>query len=187
MTVNISVFASINNMLIQNKCWLCEDIFQRGKMKRVFQLSDLLEFFLNRAIKEFPLKEGLGGEANSLPPLRSKHLKDCYNLFKSLITLDYSSGSLKIVTDRVFEELKNDDLEVWMSGLVCGSTDICQEEACYFIKDLAPKQKSSQPVSTDDSIVDEVTKAFKPTLLAMNGGKDCPPGCNCDNPWPFLS
>ena len=38
-------FNSINNMLILNRCWLCELPFQRGTMKHVFQISDLLSYY----------------------------------------------------------------------------------------------------------------------------------------------
>jgi hypothetical protein len=38
-------FNSINNMLIHNRCWLCELPFQRGTIKYVFQISDLLSYY----------------------------------------------------------------------------------------------------------------------------------------------
>ncbi len=38
---------SINNNLIQNRCWLCDEVFQRGKIKKVFMVEHLLRYLEN--------------------------------------------------------------------------------------------------------------------------------------------
>ena len=52
-------WTTINDMLIQNRCWLCEGVFARGKMKKVFMLSHLLRYLEERHKLE---------EAKSLDP-----------------------------------------------------------------------------------------------------------------------
>ena len=41
-------WSTINDMLIQNRCWLCRETFLRGKMKKVFMLSHLLAYVEER-------------------------------------------------------------------------------------------------------------------------------------------
>ena len=41
-------WSTINDMLIQNRCWLCRETFVRGKMKKVFMLSHLLTYVEER-------------------------------------------------------------------------------------------------------------------------------------------
>jgi len=158
-------FTSINTMLMQNRCWLCEETFQRGKTKKVFQVADMLEFYLKVAQQEKlnPTKT---------VTFKSKNLKDCYDSFKSLVVIDDNGNidSLKVVS-----ELRNKDIETWMSGLICGTNPICQEEVVYFVKDLSAI--SNQGNQSQGSSI------FKSAVQ----DKECAPGCNCDNPWPFLT
>ena len=42
-----AAWKSIQNELIQNRCWLCEEVFQRGKVKKVFMVSHLLQYLEN--------------------------------------------------------------------------------------------------------------------------------------------
>jgi hypothetical protein len=160
-----NAFANINTMLMQNRCFLCEETFQRGKTKKVFQVADMLEFYLTVAQQEKlnPTKT---------VTFKSKNLKDCYDCFKSLVVID-DNGNVDSV--KVISELKNRDIETWMSGLICGTNPICQEESAYFVKDLSAK--SNQANQNQGSSI------FKSTVQ----DKECPPGCNCDNPWPFLT
>ena len=151
-------------MLIQNRCWLCEQPFQRGKMKKVFQLSEVLEFFLTRVMEEQSNPENLPS------PFHSKNLRECFLWFRNFIQIT-ENGEPN--TERVVEEIRKNDLETWMSGMVCGASEECEMELSYFIKSFDPKQKN-----------EESSKRFK---TATMNAKDCPPGCNCDNPWPFLT
>ena len=42
-----TAWKSIQHNLIQNRCWLCEEVFQRGKIKKVFMVSHLLQYLEN--------------------------------------------------------------------------------------------------------------------------------------------
>ena len=44
----VNPWKSVNDMLIQNKCWLCEQVFARGKVKKVFMISHLLRYLEGR-------------------------------------------------------------------------------------------------------------------------------------------
>jgi hypothetical protein len=197
-----SPWASINDVLIQNKCWLCVNTFPKGRMKKVFQVSDLLTFYHNHmqrlqllkdaeldskeentseepaatvegaandSIKETPTP---AGEFNFI----SENLKKCYN---SYVTLMNEGNGLP---DRLFAEFRQNDVEVWMSGLVCGNSPECRQELAYFIE-----SKRHTPVdsaaSSAGSGKTEVNSMFS---FAIPRGTDCPPGCGCDNPWPFM-
>jgi hypothetical protein len=43
-----NAWKSIQNMLIQNRCWICEQVFARGKTKKVFMVSHLLKYLEDR-------------------------------------------------------------------------------------------------------------------------------------------
>ena len=143
MTVN--PFKSIMTMLYNNKCWLCEGVFARGKVKKVFMVSHLLRF----------LKEHHSQSRDEA--LQSKHLRECFDEYCRL------EGN----EEQVLKRLAEIECESWMSGLICCRTKICAEE--YLL--LVPEGK----------VVVPMTEAPK------KSGEDCPPGCDCDNPWQFIS
>jgi hypothetical protein len=173
-------FASINNMLIYNKCWLCQQPFQRGKMKKVFQVSDLLDFFAQRHIAESTSKSSSeDGASAPSEAFKSTHLNECYECFKQLTSVD-SSGNID--TKNFLSAFRENDLETWMSGLVCAMSESCREEMAYFVKDLSGGKAAASAASSTSSAAP--VSVFKDTIMSS---KDCPPGCNCDNPWPFLS
>jgi hypothetical protein len=60
-------FKSVMTMLYNNKCWLCEGVFARGKVKKVFMVSHLLRF----------LKEHHSQSRDAA--LQSKHLRECFD------------------------------------------------------------------------------------------------------------
>jgi hypothetical protein len=170
-------FSSINEMLMQNRCWLCEETFQKGKTKKVFQLTDLLEFFVARLTQEHANQE--------VPALKSKTLRESYECFKALAVFDANGN---IDSAKVISELRTHDIETWMSGLICGVNAQCQEELPYFVKDLSAKggnATKSAPASIISTTSNGQKAFFMPSM--DKDKKDCPPGCNCDNPWPFLS
>eukprot|EP01038_Epipyxis_sp_PR26KG_P007316 gene7316-9968_t len=208
-----SPWATINDMLIENRCWLCKEKFPRGKQKKVFQVSDLLQFFGELMLQELPPPPTLESEnliediitTNNLPKapendlklstaevnnsesanstinsinltlypglsgntLKSENLRRCYNSYKKLLLKDGGKG------DELRSEFKNNDVEVWMSGLICAISEDCKNEQAYFITDKK-KNSNSLPTSTKDGKM-------------ISDPKDCPPGCGCDNPWAFLS
>lgn len=61
-------------------------------------------------------------------------------------------------------DFKASQVERWMSGLAC-----CRSELCNAVFEciVPPTEVDGKP------------KKF------FNDPKDCPPGCGCDNPWPF--
>lgn len=170
---------TINDMLIKNRCWLCEDVFQRGKVKKVFQVSALLEYFDRRlrheTIAPDKPQDGIDSSNNedisSKDAFKAKNLRNCYEHYKAVIGNDKEANAKKFL-----DILKDNDIELWMSGLICGSKDACKEEMAHFIVD-APTTATSSTKSSKNS----------PFTFANKDNKDCPPGCNCDNPWPFLS
>jgi hypothetical protein len=39
-------WSSISDSLMTNKCWICQQTFQKGKIKKVFQLSQLVSWYI---------------------------------------------------------------------------------------------------------------------------------------------
>jgi len=163
-------------MLIENRCWLCQEVFQRGKTKKVFQVSSLVECFERQMEHEKQIEEenleDMGNESVSKKMFKSRHLRECYESYQELV------GSDKKNMNKLLELLKDNDIELWMSGLICGTNEHCREEMAYFIADTLKSSSTSTKVSTSTKI---------PGITFANKDKDCLPGCNCDNPWPFLS
>ena len=42
------VWKTVNDCLINNRCWLCKQVFQKGKIKKVFMVSDIVRCLLRR-------------------------------------------------------------------------------------------------------------------------------------------
>lgn len=166
-----SPWKSINNMLIKNSCWLCQQQFPRGQTKNVFQVSQLIDFFTTR------LEEEKNGKV--FEEFQSEFLKSCYENFKSKDT-----GNFDTLFETLSNELRENDIEVWMSGLVCAHNETCQKEVSLFIP--AAFLVSANQASTEGrgSIIKRHKKSSA-EMFAINS--ECPPGCGCDNPWPFLS
>lgn len=192
-----SPWASINDVLIQNRCWLCLNHFPRGKTKKVFQVSDLLTFYHNHMSRliirsDAAVNDGdrgndaenetVGGSTESSANLGevnktnykfvSSNLQACYDSYVAL--MNAAEGS----PDLLFKEFKENDVEVWMSGLVCAIGADCKQEAAYFIEN-----KKHAAGGTEDGSKRKVNSMF---AFSIPNGTDCPPGCGCDNPWPFM-
>ena len=43
-----AVWKTINDCLVNNRCWLCKQVFQKGKIKKVFMVSDIVRCLLRR-------------------------------------------------------------------------------------------------------------------------------------------
>ena len=197
-------------MLIQNRCWLCQNSFPRGKTKKVFQVSNLLTFYYNyterlKVVEIVPTTLPGGDTADSAevavevePALllaaetrnmqvtfTSKNLQSCLDSYVELMAR--SDGQ----PDSLFAEFKANDVEVWMSGLVCGITADCKRELAYFIEVKKQQHNANSgsggggSTAADKERVANINAMFS---FAMPGGVggDCPPGCGCDNPWPFM-
>jgi hypothetical protein len=211
-----SPWASINDVLIQNRCWLCLQTFPRGKMKKVFQVSDLLTFYHNHMQRLKILKDAadetqpaadpeaasavdtsgaVDCERNSISgssetteetaartslgtadtdfAFISDNLQKCYDSYVELMNAGDGTPT------KLFEEFRACDVEVWMSGLVCAGPPACKQEAAYFIEATG----KHTPVGDGGARKREVNSMFS---FAVPKGTECPPGCGCDNPWPFM-
>ena len=42
------VWESVTNCLVNNKCWLCNEVFLKGRIKKVFMVSDIVRCILRR-------------------------------------------------------------------------------------------------------------------------------------------
>jgi hypothetical protein len=187
-----SPWASINDVLIQNKCWLCLNTFPKDRSKAVFQVSDLLTFYHNQhqrviassasviSADKTDREDGAKEEASGIGvkdfKFISENLQKCFDSYVSLM----EAGDGK--PDQLFEEFKHNDVEVWMSGLVCGGTPACQQESAYFIE---TKNKHATGGNSSGSSGDrkKVNDMFS---FAIPDSTGCPPGCNCEPTWPFM-
>lgn len=138
-------FRSIMTMLCNNKCWLCEGLFARGKIKKVFMVSHLLQL----------LKEKHGAS----PDFRfaSPNLQACFEEYCRL------AGEEEAV-QKCLDEV---ECATWMSGLICCRTTVCAEEYLLIIPD------------------GKVVVPDAETSKKRQG--ECPPDCDCDNPWQFVA
>ena len=145
-------FKSIMNMLCNNKCWLCEGVFARGKIKKVFMVSHLVRL----------LKEKYDeSSAVSAEPFRfsSPTLQACFEDYCRLLGVE----------EAVQRRLDEVECASWMSGLICCRTTTCAEE--YLL--LVPEGRVVVPTPDADA--------------ARKREGECPPNCDCDNPWQFIS
>lgn len=169
-----SPWCSVNDMLIQNRCWLCEETFPRGLTKKVFQVSHLTDYCYARREAE--------AASQPLAAITSKHLSGCYESYKLLVSADDSDN-----LDRLQGELKAVDVEVWMSGLICAQSAACAAD----MKLILPFETVDPNAKAEVSYVTSVqggAQAINGRLQQMHANKqDCPPGCGCDDPWRFLS
>lgn len=164
-------FLSINAMLMVNKCWLCHQTFPRGLTKKAFQVQQLLIYFDKRYADEQRISAE-GGDP--IPEILTETLKDCYNCYLQCIQ---ETGK----KDRLIERIRDNDLDLWMSGLICNQTEFCRSDAELF---LAPPQGTTSSAAKSDGRPSNTASTLSGITFA---NKDCPPGCGCDNPWAFLS
>ncbi len=141
---------TVNDMLMQNKCWFCKQIFKRGKLKKVFQIYQVLQYFERRAAENL---------SNQI--LTSENLAACWEQYEAMGGKENLSS--------IISDMQQYDIETWMSGLTCYETEDCQRQYKYIFPEA-----------------DEAPAASRHEKLASMM-KECPPGCGCDNPWPFLS
>ena len=153
-------FTSIMTMLCNNKCWLCEGVFARGKIKKVFMVSHLLRL-LKGKYEEMILSSShvdiSSSEISVSNGLLSPHLVACFEDYCRL------GGD----EEKISRRLQDVECETWMSGLICCRTSRCAEE--YLL--IVPEGKIIIPK----------------TEPKMKNGQECPPDCDCDNPWQYVA
>lgn len=158
-SVSRSPWLSISDMLIANKCWLCDTPFQRGYKKKVFMVSNLVSSLIRRS-------EGISSAADKaeyINEIESRNFKACLSAF--LTELDGSESNLTT-------ELLKHDVALWLSGLVCCRTVNCSRDYAIL-------------VPSESTIVADLKRIEKQGILDLEN-QICPPDCGCDNPWPFL-
>ena len=212
-----------------NRCWLCIRPFAKGKQKKVFQVSNIINFFqektsglqaedfksvvadeekLKRQVLSmlknrengideqclYDTKDNDGNAAKltvmdgniqntdngdttqpqlaneslakfNLPDIKSMYLRKCFVDYCRIMSDGSDEGKRQLA--KIFVE---NEIEMWMSGLVCNNFALCNEELAMFLSGVQKKDKSE----LDDA------------LEAARGPGYCPPGCGCDNPWSFL-
>lgn len=197
MSEQKSPWTSINDVLIQNKCWLCNNTFPRGKTRKVFQVSDLLTFYHNHQLRlqlpdqpdeethsdntenedkssqttsaSTPIPESSETDGEVVKSTDYTFISpNLQSCYDSYIAL-MNAGDGK--PDHLFAEFKKNGIEVWMSGLVCGMNPECKLELAYFIE----KKHAGNGVGKKVNL-----------MFALPSGTTCPPNCGCDNPWPFM-
>lgn len=168
MVSDPSPWKSVNDMLIQNKCWLCEQTFPRGLKKKVFQVSHIIDYYYTRRNTEL--------SESPVADMRTRNLRACYERYKALVSAENPEN-----LEKLEEEFKEIDVEVWMSGLICALNDDCIADMKLILPHETPEPNAAASLSYVINVGNGVH--------AINGrgdGKECPPGCGCDDPWRFL-
>ena len=88
--------------------------------------------------------------------LISENLRSCYDAFSIL------EGSV----DNATKAIQDIECDTWMSGLICAKSEECAKE--YLM------------------IVPEGKVTSKTTQYKKGENEDCPPDCDCDNPWAYI-
>lgn len=145
-----NAWKSINNMLIQNRCWICCHIFQKGKKKKVFMISQILQVF--KEIHENKNDERvkiLTAFINEAP-----HVTLCWQSFQ------YLNGDNKKLSDALY----NSDVQVWISGLACCRNDLCSAIYNSLFSNNGREEQIASILSLKGTFVKSAI---------------CPPGCDC--------
>lgn len=172
--VAVSSWKSINDMLIQNRCWICKHIFQKGKKKKVFMVSQILQVFKEITENNNKKKEKIEGkeeiEEGNIVDDRVKILTAFQNEAPYISLCWQSYQYYKGDNKKISEILDKADMQVWFSGLACTRNDLCS--AIY------------NSLFLDNSREDQIN-----SILALKGtfvkSAVCPPGCDCG--WQFIS
>lgn len=273
------VWGTINDMLIQNKCWLCLNPFERGKTRKVFMMQDVINHFEKRMefkaalakyeamklenpenVDESEVKTGNNTTTSAtkdteysdsveqsimeglvvrrtINDSNSDMNEDSMDVVKenvdeqtmndkpkSVFSMDFVSNvetkssnnndnpegtgekgeiihAQKLFDEKdvkdfihlqkcwerycdfggatpdLINEMKENDVEMWMSGLACCRNAVCK--AAY--ECIIPS-----PPDSDVGAGGSTTKKKNSYMSGKFYDKNCPPGCGCDNPWPFM-
>jgi hypothetical protein len=180
-----SAWASVLDMLVQNRCWVCQSPFGKKQTKKVFQITHLQQYLSNRRLTMQRLNKLIEEGFVDADTVYEEQLSH----FERLVIEDIPSETphLAALWTR-FCELQGDDKKVeadilraevqpWMSGLACIGNELCEHTFYKIVPDEAPGGNGAQNGDGGDSLP---RKPVKPSA------EECPPGCNCDNPWAFV-
>jgi hypothetical protein len=104
----------------------------------------------------------------SRPTFMSRNLDACFRNYCDL--METGGGNIALAT--IFKE---NEIEMWMSGLVCNTSLQCNAELSLFLSTVARREGNIS-----------FTDAVDHSLQAMKADANCPPDCGCDAPWSFL-
>jgi hypothetical protein len=154
-----NAWKSINEMLVQNRCWICQNVFQKGKKKKVFMISQIIQVF--KEIQASP--EG--------PDDDRVKILTAFMTEAPYVTLCWQSFQfLKGDEKKLADALQKADVQVWVSGLACARNHLCS--AIY-----------------NSLFSDGGREAQMASIQALKGSFTrstfCPPGCDCG--WQFIT
>ena len=150
----------INDALVQNQCWICQSVFPRGKKKKVFMISQILQVF-----KEIYVNSVDGHEDDRIKLLTA--FEDATpNVCKCWQSYLFLEGNEKLLA----VALEKANTQVWASGLACCRNDLCTTVYKALFADQGPEERIA-------------------SLQALGGtftrSLNCPPGCDCG--WQFIA
>ena len=129
---------SISGVLLQNQCWICGEVFIRGKMRKVFTVAQLLDYY--KLCRQRYIADCLTGKtcfsqySIDIFPNNLANLNICWN---RLCYLEFND--VKIDAD-----LADIDLGKWISSLACCNSEICAEYLSSIVGDTPPYDPKSQ-------------------------------------------
>jgi hypothetical protein len=153
-------WSCINDSLCQNSCWICQAVFPRGKKKKVFMISQILQVF--KEIYNNSL-EGKEDDRIKLLTAFEEAVPNVCKCWQSFLFLEGSEQMLATALEKV-------NTQVWASGLAC-----CRNELCTIIfKALFSDQGPEERVASLQALGGTFTRSL-----------NCPPGCDCG--WQFIA
>ena len=145
-----SAWRSINDMLIQNRCWLCKHIFQKGKKKKVFLISQLIQKFREISQnKDDERTKLLTAFSNEIP-----YLSLCWQSYQTL------KGNETKLNDLLYQA----EVQVWISGLICARNELCAAIYNSLFSENSREEQIASILSLKGTFVKSAI---------------CPPGCDC--------
>jgi hypothetical protein len=156
-TIASNAWKSINELLIQNRCWICQNVFQRGKKKKVFMISQIIQVF-----KEIQASADDDDRVKILTAFMTEapHVTLCWQSFQ------YLKGDEK----KLANALQKADVQVWVSGLACARNHLC---SAIYNSLFSDGGREAQMASI---------QALKGSFTRSTF---CPPGCDCG--WQFIT
>jgi hypothetical protein len=153
-------WSCINDSLCQNSCWICQAVFPRGKKKKVFMISQILQVF-----KEI-YNNSLEGNEDDRIKLLTAFEEAVPNVCKCWQSFLYLEGNEQMLASA----LEKVNTQVWASGLAC-----CRNELCTIIfKALFADQGPDERIASLKALGGTFTRSL-----------NCPPGCDCG--WQFIA
>ena len=207
-------WSTINEMLIQNRCWLCQETFLRGKMKKVFMLSHLLTYVEER----YKLEEKVAQDPNT-PTCRLLNTDVAAVVNKAAqethaaqpasdAGLPSTAGNVATSTHPVPPEgltlnmlktLESDNLRWCFEDFKAlgGNKEAVEArlravECETWMSGLICARSTECAMEyllivPDGKVSTSVMVGDAGYQAVKSKNRDCPPDCGCDNPWAYIS